>query len=250
MFLRLAGGDLSAIIGVLGLIAGISVGIVFLRSGFSLGKVESVWKPIGLLMPIGMTVLLVWVVAYDGEVVLARPPKFLALGAGLLIGFIAQRSRFCIIGSFRNSIIMRRASPLLGIGGLILSAALVNLILGQFRLGFSGQPFAHTNILWGILGAFLGGLAFTLAGACPTRQLLLASEGDVDASAFLLGMLAATWLSQHVGYVVMPDITFLDTVLVGGPNLVGKGLVIAGLMVCALMGVYVLRRAKRDDLPG
>jgi hypothetical protein len=53
------------------------------------------------------------------------------------------------------------------------AAFIINLILGQFHAGFSGQPAAHTNELWNFVGMVLAGLAFTLAVSCPRRQLFL-----------------------------------------------------------------------------
>ena len=58
-YLRLAGGDWNAIFGILGLIVGIGVGIVFLRMGFSLGRNHPAPKALGWIMPAVMILLLV-----------------------------------------------------------------------------------------------------------------------------------------------------------------------------------------------
>ena len=78
------------------------------------------------------------------------------------------------------------------------AAALVaNLALGQFKLGFEGQPVAHTDGLWNFGGMTLSGLAFTLAGGCPGRQLFLSGEGDADAGVFVLGMITGAAFAHN-----------------------------------------------------
>lgn len=57
--LRLAGGDWNAILGIIGLIVGISVGVAFLQGGFNLGRSYSTRTVAGLAMPFVMVVLLV-----------------------------------------------------------------------------------------------------------------------------------------------------------------------------------------------
>ena len=47
-YLRLSGGDWNAIFGILGLVAGIGVGVVFLRRGFSLGRAYAASRGSGL----------------------------------------------------------------------------------------------------------------------------------------------------------------------------------------------------------
>jgi hypothetical protein len=59
------------------------------------------------------------------------------------------------------------------------------------------QPVAHTDELWNFLGMVLSGLAFTLAGGCPGRQLIMAGEGDSDAGMFVVGMLAGAAMAHN-----------------------------------------------------
>ena len=61
-FLRLSGGDWNALVGILGFAAGIAVGIVMLRMGFSLGRSHPAPKALGWIMPalmIGLLLLLI-----------------------------------------------------------------------------------------------------------------------------------------------------------------------------------------------
>ena len=57
--LRLAGGDFNAITGIAGLAAGIGIGVLFLKNGYSLGRSHAFKKPAGLAAPVIMTGLLV-----------------------------------------------------------------------------------------------------------------------------------------------------------------------------------------------
>ncbi|MCX7677113.1 MAG: YedE family putative selenium transporter, partial [Alteraurantiacibacter sp.] len=57
-YLRLGGGDWNAIFGILGLFAGIALGVVFLRMGYSLGRNRPAPAALGWLMPAIMVALL------------------------------------------------------------------------------------------------------------------------------------------------------------------------------------------------
>jgi hypothetical protein len=70
----------------------------------------------------------------------------------------------------------------------------MNLILGQFKAGFEAQPIAHSIHIWNFLGMTLSGLAFSLSGGCPGRQLILSGEGDTDAGLRLKNLLDAVEL--------------------------------------------------------
>ena len=94
---------------------------------------------------------------------------------------LAQRSRFCTMGAFRDVILIKDFHLISGVASLLVFAFVMNLIFGQFKPGFEGQPIAHTNQVWNFLGMTLSGLAFALAGGCPGRQLFLSGEGDMDA---------------------------------------------------------------------
>jgi YedE family putative selenium metabolism protein len=96
-------------------------------------------------------------------------PWLIALGVGLLVGWLAQRSRFCTVGALRDFVMLRDSHLFNGVLALLITATAANLALGQFHTGFEGQPVAHTSAIWNFLGMVLSGLAFTLAGGCPGR---------------------------------------------------------------------------------
>ena len=250
-YLRLAGGDWNAVFGILGLIVGIIIGIFFLRRGFSLGRNHPAPKALGFVMPVVMVVLLVLLIVQpqfgrDASGNLTGPIYFsvkgpgsqhalliISLAAGLIIGFLAQRSRFCTVGAIRDAVIMRDNHLLYGILSFIGVAFIMNLILGQFNPGFTGQPAAHTDQWWNFGGMVLAGLAFTLAGGCPGRQLFLAGEGDGDAGIFITGMIVGTGFAH----------TFSIASSGTGTAAFGPVTVLVGLVTCAVIG-FTMREVR------
>lgn len=244
-FLRLSGGDWNAIPGIIGLFAGIGLGIVFLKRGFSLGRSRPTAQIVGWIMPVFVVILLVFLVAAPlfgrdaddnpvGPIFFSttgpgsqHAPLLIALAAGLLIGFLAQRSRFCTVGALRDSVLLRDNHLLFGVLALIVTAFITNLALGQFNPGFEGQPVAHTNVLWNFGGMVLSGLAFTLAGGCPGRQIFLSGEGDSDATIFVFGMLAGAAVAH----------TFSLASSAVGPGANGPAIVIIGLIILSILGL-------------
>lgn len=163
-----------------------------------------------VIAPAGATMVDGEIVGEDGAVVSSadsvsaasgipggsRAPLYLSLVAGLAIGVAAQRSRFCSVGGIRDSILIKRYDLLVGVAGLVIGVAVMNIVFGQFNLGFEGQPAAHTNFLGNFLPMVLVGLTAVFMGGCPLRQLIMASEGDLDATAAILGMMAGA-LASH-----------------------------------------------------
>ena len=125
-------------------------------------------------------------------------PALISLGAGLLVGWLAQRSRFCTVGAIRDLFMMGDAHLFKGIVAFTVVAFAANYGLGFFKPGFEGQPIAHSDQTWNFLGMVLSGLAFTLAGGCPGRQLIMAGEGDNDAGVFVLGMLVGAAMAHNL----------------------------------------------------
>jgi uncharacterized protein len=172
-------------------------------------------------------------------------PLLISLAVGLLIGFLAQRTRFCTMGAIRDVILMRDTHLLSGVGALFGVAFIMNLILGQVRLGFTGQPIAHSDSLWNFLGMTLSGLAFALAGGCPGRQLFLSGEGDGDAAVFVLGMISGVAFAHNFALAGTPDSVVEGVARVGGLTPYGMGAVILGLAVCLLIGLTMRERSTK-----
>ena len=244
--LRFAGGDGNAIFGLLGLIGGIWVGTLFLKSGYNLGRSQSTHISVGWLLPLTMIGFLVLMFIFpqvegqDKSGVLfysvkgpgsMHAPLFVSLGIGLCIGFLAQRSRFCTMGAIRDFVLFRHAHLLSGAIALVVFAFITNLILGQFHPGFAKQPVAHTMSLWNFGGMVLAGLAFALAGGCPGRQLFLAGEGDGDAAVFVLGMIVGAGFSHNFGLASSAD----------GIGQYGIAAVVIGILTCLFIG-FTMRK--------
>ncbi len=132
-------------------------------------------------------------------------PLFVSLLVGLAIGFLAQRSRFCTMGALRDLILFKQIHLFSGMIALVVLAIVTNLILGQFKIGFTGQPVSHNLHIWNFAGMALAGLCFALAGGCPGRQLFLAGEGDGDAAIFVMGMIVGAGFSHNFGLASSPQ---------------------------------------------
>lgn len=240
VWLRIGGGDLNAVVGAAGLVAGIALGSALLRSGYALPRSRAVSRPAALAAPAIAAVFLAVAVATGGApsfltvtpaaapatapaaapatgaapAVAApakpappggkRAPIAWSLLAGLALGAVAQRSRLCTTGGIRDLILLRRPEKLLGIAGLVAGALAANGVLGQLRFGFLGQPIAHTDALANFAAMAVAGLAAVLMGGCPLRQLVMAGEGDADAGGALAGMVAGALLAHGAGLASSP----------------------------------------------
>ncbi|MDO9081675.1 MAG: YedE family putative selenium transporter [Humidesulfovibrio sp.] len=252
VLLRLAGGDGNALFGFAGLLSGVYVGHRFYKAGFGLPKSEGQSTFSGLVLPLVAVGLLAarfllspdpaagtitgnggWLWSSLKGPGAAHAPLLAALGGGLLIGVLAQRSRFCTVGSLRELFTLRQTHLIYGVVTFLLAAFIGNLVLGQFKPGFEGQPVAHTASLWNYLGMLVAGLAFSLAGGCPGRQLILAGEGSGDAGAFVLGMLTAGALAHNMGWASSP----------AGPGPNALAVVVVGLGFCLAVGFFNRKQA-------
>jgi YedE family putative selenium metabolism protein len=242
--LRLAAGDLNAVLGILGLVAGIGVGVIFMRMGYSLGRSYKTYTVVGWILPVIMLVLLgLRVLEFqsteNGPIFFSAEgpgsmyaPWAVSLGVGMGIGFLAQRTRFCTMGAFRDLLLIRDPHLFWGILSFAGAALVTNLLLGQFRLGFEGQPVAHTNHLWNFAGMALAGLAFALAGGCPGRQIFMSGEGDGDAAIFVMGMIVGAGFAHNFGLASSG----------AGPGPWGPAAVVVGLVVCVVFGLTMRQR--------
>ena len=246
--LRLAGGDGNAILGLLGLTFGIWIGTLFLKKGYNLGRTQATHAAVGWMLPLIMVGFLALMLVFpqsEGQAqsgVLFYSLKgpgamhatlLLALGVGLAIGFLAQRSRFCTMGAIRDTVLFGQTHLLSGFIALVVFAFVTNLILGQFKPGFTGQPVAHTMHIWNFAGMTLAGLAFALAGGCPGRQLFLAGEGDGDAAVFVMGMIVGAGFAHNFGLASSPKGV--------GPH--GIAAVFIGLLVCLFIGFTMRKKS-------
>mgnify|MGYP000996309676 CR=1 FL=1 len=231
MVLRMAAGDLNAWVALIGFAGGVATGSFFLKKGFSLGRAYEA-KPVGgAVLPVLLAALLVIGVATGAYAVSAEGPGskhapiILSLVVALIIGALAQKSRMCFAGSIRDLILMKNFDLISIIAALFAVMVVYNVANGSFHLGFSGQPIAHSQHLWNILGMYVVGFAAVLAGGCPLRQLILAGEGNTDSAVTVLGLMAGAAFAHNFGLASSGE----------GPTANGKIAVIIGIVVVAVI---------------
>ena len=214
MTLRLAGGDLTALSGLIGFVFGIGSGCFFLNRGFSLGRSHAQTAIEGAIFPLTQVLVLTlllftpallhFTAAGEGPGG-SRAAIAVSLGCGLVAGAVAQRTRLCFAGGLRDTILFRDTHLLKGFIAVFLGALATNLLLtavtseNYFTLSFENQPVAHTDAVWNGLGMLLTGLCAVLLGGCPLRQLVLAGEGSGDSAFAVLGLVAGAALCHNWG---------------------------------------------------
>ncbi|MBQ5814244.1 MAG: YedE-related selenium metabolism membrane protein [Clostridia bacterium] len=241
MVLRIAGGDLNAVVGLVGFIAGILMGIFFLKKGFTLKRYYNQSKFEGMSMvfiAVALIALLLLVpsvlkssVEGPGSM---RAPVILALGAGLIVGALAQKTRLCMVGGLRDVIMFKDFYLVQGFIAIIVAALVGNMMLGKFTLGFDGQPVAYNDALWNFLGMALTGLGSALLGGGPLRQLILAGEGNSDSTITVLGMIVGAAFCHNFGLASSGN----------GPTPNGQIAVIIGFIVMIAIGLANCRKDK------
>ena len=103
---------------------------------------------------------------------------FIALGIALIVGALAQRSRLCMVGGIRDGMMFGDFKLLYGFVAIFLVVLIGNLALGSFKLGFSGQPVAHSDHVWNLLGMLLVGWGSVLLGGCPLKAAYTCGRGQ------------------------------------------------------------------------
>lgn len=243
MVLRLGGGDLNAFIGLLGFISGIAIGCVFLSNGFTLGKAAVQSRAEGAALSAVTTLLFILFIAAPSLFLFSETgpgsmhaPVAAALLAGLAVGIISERTRLCMAGGIRDIILVRDYTLIIGFAGIFIASLAGNLITGNFSLGFSGQPVAHSKHIWNFLGMLAVGLGSAMLGGCPLRQLILAGEGSSDSAMAVLGMLVGAAFAHNFSLASSAD---------AGPGINGKIALVISIAVLLLIGIVVTLRERR-----
>jgi YedE family putative selenium metabolism protein len=246
MLLRLAGGDLNGITALVGLVAGVLVGIFFLKRGFNLGRATRMPPLAGWMMPVLMIGLLLLAIFRPGFIFASEKgpgaafaPLAVAVVVGLAVGFLAQRSRMCFVGAWRDIFLVRDTYLVSGVAAFFIAAIVTNYAVGNFgaggiyHWGFADQPVAHDVHLWNFLGMALVGLAATLIGGCPLRNCILSGEGDTDAAVTVLGYFAGAAFAHN----------FMLASSTAGTGAWGPVAVVIGLVFCLVVGFLMRERA-------
>lgn len=247
MVLRMAGGDLNALVGLAGFAAGIGIGIVFLNKGFTLKRTYSLSKFEGYMLPAIMVGLLILLIAKPAFIFFstkapgaAHAPIILALAAGLLVGAMAQRTRLCMVGGIRDLVLFKDWYLLSGFLAIFITALIGNIVIGKFNPSFSNQPVAHADGLWNFLGMVLAGWGSVLLGGCPLRQLILSAEGNIDSVMSVLGMFAGAAFAHNFSLASSPK----------GPTPNGQVAVIIGFAVVLLISYFNIEKTAEIKMKG
>ncbi|MDW7740427.1 MAG: YedE family putative selenium transporter [Bacillota bacterium] len=211
LILRLAGGDWNALVALPGYILGIWIGTLWLRKGYTLGRSQEQAPIGGFAAPFVAIIFLILLIAAPAFIFFSQEgpgsmaaPVAISLGAGLLVGVLAQRTRLCTMGAIRDLILFKDFHLFSGFAAIFVIALIGNLVTGKFMPGFEGQPVAHMASLWNFLGMTVVGWAAVLAGGCPFRQLILSGEGQSDALITVFGMFAGAAFMHNFGLAGSP----------------------------------------------
>lgn len=252
MVIRIGGGDINAIIALLGFVLGVFIGVLFLKRGFNLKRAYPATLVEGSVMP--TVALALTVVAFLAPAAIKmsvegpgsmHAPVIIALAIAIVVGALAQKSRLCMVGGVRDAILFGDFKLLYGFVAIIVTIVIGNLILNKFNLSMYSQPVAHSSTLWNILGMMVVGWGSVLLGGCPLRQLVLAGEGNGDSAVTVIGMIIGAAMAHNFGWAGNPDPGFNEAgeYIVGGISNGGK---IAVLVCIAIVLVISLFNSKKE----
>lgn len=246
MLIRLSAGDLSAVFGLVGFVAGVYLGVLFLKRGFNLPKAAPTTPLNGSILPLIMVLLFIlFLVAPQFFHFSEKGPGsmhaniWLSLVVGALFGVIAHRTRLCFSGATRNILLMKDFKLAMPIFGMFVVLLIYNLVSGDFHLASFG-PIAHAQNLWNVLSMFAVGLAGVLFSGCPVRQVVLAGSGSGDGLMTTIGMMIGAALAHNLGLASQAASlkTATEAASPGGPALAGKVFVLVSILLLVGLGYY------------
>ncbi len=235
---------------VLGFVIGVFIAVRYLLweadkyPGISSGESKSFlaggsWQPIVgfIVLVAGFGVLLIFDVATQLSIIGA-------VFIGLLIGFVLQRSRFCIVRALREPFMTGEAAP----AKAVMVGLLVGLV-GFLAMKVSGTGAALTMVagsffIPALLGGTIFGLGMTVAGGCVVGSLWRSGEGQVKLWFSVLGLTFGTlftveFLKEPVYDLFEPTKEFLPTMLNDDPaSLIGFFL--AALVILAVIAIWYI----------
>ena len=252
MVLRLGGGDLNALVGLVGFFIGVLIGVACLKRGFSLKRSYEASKSEGAVLPSVMAALLILVVTVPALFKFSeagpgsmRAPFWIAFALALVVGALAQKSRLCMVGGLRDAVMLKDFHLLYGFAAIFVVTVIGNLAMNKFNLGFALQPVAHSAHLWNLLGMVLVGWGSVLLGGCPLRQLILAAQGNGDSAVTVFGMIVGAAFAHNFGLAGNPDSkNDAGQLVVGGISNAGKVAVVVGLVVMLVIAYMNIAKKK------
>ncbi|SIR57733.1 hypothetical protein SAMN05878482_104334 [Peribacillus simplex] len=167
---------------------------------------------------------------------------------GLLLGFVLQRGRFCVVGAYRDLILAKD-------GRMFLATFIVIAIqsIGVYALNDTGViQFGNDGFPWlgTIVGGFIFGIGMVLAGGCATGTWYRAGEGMIGSWVALFGYMLGAAMTKYGVWKVAGDNLLSyrtsDTYIHETLNVSPWVLVI---IVTLLVGLLVIRELKKPKLP-
>ena len=251
MVIRLGGGDVTAVAGLIGFAAGIGAGVLFLKKGFSLGRAYKVKKADGFVLPGFMVAVLALLIAAPAFIHFSQAGPgashafwLVSLAGGLAVGALAQKSRLCMAGGLRDVFLFRDFHLVSGFIAIFLTVLVGNLILGNFNAALEVQPVAHHDYLWSFLGMGLVGWGSVLLGGCPLRQLILAGEGNGDSAVTVLGMIVGAAIAHNFGMAGNADAMADGVFTAGGVAVSGRIGICIGLVLLLVISIANLHKEE------
>lgn len=205
MLQRIGGGDLNAVVALIGFVIGVGAGVWFEKRGYNIGKTQVVNPAVGLLGPLTIVGVMALFLTTDllqgpGPDSDAKPPHApwlaaLAIAAGA--GAVMAATRFCAVTAARQ-VFKKEKKMMVGAAMLIAGYAIVSALGGRLDPSFDGQPAAHSDHLWSVLAMALVGLCGCLTGGCPVRQIVMTGEGNGDAFITVAGLIFGGALAHNL----------------------------------------------------
>jgi YedE family putative selenium metabolism protein len=233
LVLRLGGGDGKAIFALIGFIGGIYAGSKFLGQGFSLGrtyKIENHGSYSFMAVLVFLTILSAFNLIGKPDLI-AHAPFIASFLFAIVVGVMSQRTRFCMVGGYRDIFLFKDFKLFLGTLSLFIVVLIGNIVTGQFSFSIT-----LSNAVWYFLSMGLVGFAAALAGGCPLRQLVLAGEGNTDSMITILGMIFGAAISHNFAIASSPTTV----------NTNGKIAVIVGLILITIIAVLITNQKKNE----
>ena len=208
-FLRLGGGDMTALAGFAGLAVGVAIAMwLKTKRGYAPEANVEIAPAYGYLPLLFALLLFGFLLA--GLKLGENAPLFfsakgpgsmhanvwLSLLGGALIGVFIHKSKFCSVGAFARAF-RGNFDMFMGIVAVVVFASVLNALLGQYKFGFEGQPIAHNDWIWNFLGMVLAGLCFSLSEGCPGKHLVQMGTGNLGSVIFVLGMMAGAAIAHN-----------------------------------------------------
>jgi hypothetical protein len=111
---------------------------------------------------------------------------------GLMIGFVLQRSRFCVVRTLRETFLTGESRPTEGLIAGILVGLFGFTIIKIMGIGSETSMVAANFWMPAIVGGVIFGFGMTIAGGCTVGATWRAGEGQVKLWLALVGLIIFT----------------------------------------------------------